>query len=80
VIAIDRFGNAITNLIARGGGTVEVGDVRLPIVRTYSEVPCETLCAVAGSTGLIEIAARDGHGAQVARLQRGSRAVLRPGR
>jgi S-adenosylmethionine hydrolase len=76
VIAIDRFGNAITNLIARGGGTVEVDDLRLPIVRTYSEVPSGTLCAVGGSTGLIEIAVRDGHGAEAARLRRGSRVVL----
>jgi S-adenosylmethionine hydrolase len=53
-----------------------VDDLRLPIVRTYSEVPSGTLCAVGGSTGLIEIAVRDGHGAEAARLRRGSRVVL----
>jgi hypothetical protein len=80
VIAIDRFGNAITNLIARGGGAVEAGGRRLPIVRTYAEVPVGALCAVAGSTGLIEISARDGHGARAAGLHRGSAVVLHPER
>ncbi len=78
VIAIDRFGNAITNLIARPASVVAVGGHRLRLVRTYSEVPSGSLCAVAGSTGLIEIAARDGHGADAAGLRRGSRVVLNP--
>jgi len=78
VIAIDRFGNAITNLIARAAGDVEAGGRRLPLVHTYSEVPSGALCAVAGSTGLIEIAARDGHGADAAGLRRGSPVVLHP--
>ena len=76
VIAIDRFGNAITNIIARSAGTVDAGGRRVPLVRTYSEVPSGALCAVAGSTGLLEIAARDGRGASVAGLHRGSAVVL----
>lgn len=80
VIAIDRFGNAITNLIARPASTVVVGSHRLPLARTYSEVPSGALCAVAGSTGLIEIAVRDGHGADAAGLRRGSLVVLQPPR
>jgi S-adenosylmethionine hydrolase len=78
VIAIDRFGNAITNLIARPGASVEVGGRMLPLVRTYSEVPSGALCAVSGSTGLIEVSARDGRGADAAGLSRGSRVVLHP--
>ena len=78
VIAIDRFGNAITNLIARPGASVEVGERRLQLVRTYTDVASGSLCALAGSTGLIEISVRDGSGAQSAALQRGSRVVLHP--
>jgi hypothetical protein len=33
---------------------------------------------VAGSTGLVEIAARDGNGAATAGLVRGSRVILHP--
>jgi hypothetical protein len=80
VIAVDRFGNAITNLIARPRGAVEVGGRLIPVVRTYSDVPSGQLCALAGSTGLIEIALRDGHGAKAAGLARGSKVVLVIGR
>jgi S-adenosylmethionine hydrolase len=79
VIAIDRFGNAITNLIARPGATVEIGGHRLGLVRTYTDVPSGSLCALPGSTGLIEISARDARGAQLAGLRRGSHVVLHPG-
>jgi hypothetical protein len=78
VIAIDRFGNAITNLIARPGATLEANGRALDLVRTYADVPTGSLCAVAGSTGLVEIAARDGSGAASAGLARGSRVVLHP--
>jgi hypothetical protein len=78
VIAVDRFGNAITNLIARPGWMVEAGAARLPLVRAYADVPSGALCAVAGSTGLIEIALRNGDGARAAGLERGSRVALVP--
>jgi hypothetical protein len=78
VIAVDRFGNAITNLIARPGWMVEAGAARLPLVRAYSDVPSGALCAVAGSAGLVEIALRNGDGARAAGLERGSRVVLVP--
>lgn len=78
VIAIDRFGNAITNLIARPGSVIVAEGRRLPLVRTYSDVPSGALCAVTGSTGLVEIAARDGRGADSAGLLRGSAVMLLP--
>jgi S-adenosylmethionine hydrolase len=78
VIAIDRFGNAITNLIARPGATLQANGRVLHLMRTYADVPSGSLCAVAGSTGLVEIAARDGSGALTAGLARGSRVVLIP--
>lgn len=76
VIAIDRFGNAITNLVSRPNAQVEVGNRRLRVVRTYADVASGTLCALAGSTGLIEIAMRDGSGASAAGLRRGSKVSL----
>ncbi|HVT37793.1 MAG TPA: SAM-dependent chlorinase/fluorinase [Gemmatimonadaceae bacterium] len=80
VIAIDRFGNAITNLIARPGASVDVSGRLLPLVRTYADVPSGSLCALISSTGLIEVSVRDGNGAQAAGLHRGSRVILHPSR
>lgn len=77
VIAIDRFGNAITNLIAPRGGTVEIASRRLPIQRTYTEVAVGAPVAVIGSTGFVEIAVRNGSAAGVLSLQRCERATLR---
>ncbi len=78
VIAVDKFGNAITNIIARSGSWVQLGGRVIPLSRTYADVPVGTLCAVVGSTGLVEIAVRDGSGAAAAGLQRGSALVLFP--
>ena len=80
VITVDRFGNAITNLIAPHGGLVEVGSLRLPVLRTYADAGAGTPLALAGSNGLIEIAVRDGSAAQSLGLTRGARVVLRPAR
>jgi S-adenosylmethionine hydrolase len=72
VIIVDRFGNAVTNLVGMRGGTVEVGAVRIAVRRTYAEVDPGELVAVVGSTGFIEIAARDGNAAAMLNLSRGS--------
>ena len=77
VIIVDRFGNAVTNLVGLRAQSVEVNGMALPLRRSYAEVgPGEPL-AVVGSTGLIEIAVRDGNGAKALGLDRGSRVVLR---
>lgn len=76
VIAIDRFGNAITNLVSRPHAAVEIGTRRIPVVKSYASVASGTLCAIVGSTGLIEIAVRDGNGASAAGLKRGSKVIL----
>jgi S-adenosylmethionine hydrolase len=78
VITIDRFGNAITNLMALRGGTVEVDGTVLPIARTYGDVSAGRMVALTGSSGLIEIAVRDGSAATTLGLHRGSAVVLRP--
>jgi S-adenosylmethionine hydrolase len=63
VIAIDRFGNAITNLESSESSTVSVGGMTVPVVRTFADVKPGEVCALVGSAGLLEIAVRDGHAA-----------------
>jgi hypothetical protein len=77
VIAVDRFGNAITNLVAVRGGVLEVGFTTLAVQHTYGDVAPGTALAVVGSTGLIEIAVRDGSAAAMLHLARGSAVTLR---
>jgi S-adenosyl-L-methionine hydrolase (adenosine-forming) len=78
VITIDRFGNAITNLLGLRAQSVEVNGTVLPLRRSYADVAEGEPVALVGSTGLIEIAVRDGSGAAAMGLQRGSVVVLRP--
>jgi S-adenosylmethionine hydrolase len=78
VIAIDRFGNAVTNLMARRGGVVLVGDRRLPLSRTYGEAERGAPMALVGSSGLVEIALREGNAALKLGLTRGAEVVLLP--
>ena len=78
VITIDRFGNAVTNLMARRGGVLAVGAHRLPLARTYADVEPGALVALVGSSGLVEIARRDGSAAEHLALARGSEVVLLP--
>jgi S-adenosylmethionine hydrolase len=80
VIVIDRFGNAMTNLVGMRGGTIEVGAAAIAVRRTYSEVATGELVAVVGSTGFIEIAARDGNAAALLGLSRGSAVTLKTSR
>lgn len=77
VISIDRFGNAITNLVGLRTGTVEAAGLSLSLRRTYGEAPVGAPIAIVGSSGLIELAVRDGNAARVLRLTRGSAVVYR---
>jgi S-adenosylmethionine hydrolase len=79
VIVIDRFGNAITNLVGRRDMVVEVGGLEIPLVRAYSDVEPGSPLALVGSNGLIEIAVRDGSAATELRLGRGDQ-ILTMGR
>jgi S-adenosylmethionine hydrolase len=78
VIAIDRFGNAVTNLMAWRGGVVKVADRRLALARAYGDVERGTPIALVGSSGLVEIALREGHAARELGLTRGTEVVLLP--
>jgi len=77
VIAIDRFGNVITNIVAHHAGTVRVGDHEVPVHRSYSEVGRGELVAVVGSSGLLEIAVRDGNAAELHGISRGTTVYAR---
>ena len=78
VISVDRFGNAITNCLGVRGGTVEAGGAVLRVARTYAQAEPGALVAVCGSTGLIEVAVRDGSAARELGLARGSPIVYHP--
>ncbi len=63
VLRVDRFGNLITNIdralldALQGPLAVEVSGRPVPhVVATYAEAPARALCALVGSSGLLEIA------------------------
>lgn len=76
VIAIDRFGNAITNLAGVHAADVRVAGTTLRLCRTYAELADGEVGAIVGSSGLIEIALRDGRAADVLGLARGTAVSL----
>lgn len=78
VIAIDRFGNLVTNLVSTGDHIVEFARRRLQLRATYRDVAPGTLVALVGSSGLVEIALRDGHAAQSLGAEVGAPVTLRP--
>lgn len=79
VIAVDRFGNAITNLLSRSGGDLTVAGRTLAVRRVYADVAPGAPLALVGSNGLLEIAVRDGNAAQQLGIRRGEPVVLRTG-
>jgi S-adenosylmethionine hydrolase len=80
VLTFDRFGNAVTNLVpARPlplGATVETMGQVIPLVRTYGDVPPGAPLALVGSSGLVEVAVRNGSAAGRFGMARGQRVVL----
>ena len=78
VITVDRFGNAVTNLLAMRGGQVRVNGLTLALRRTYADAAEGEPLALVGSSGLVEIAVRDGSAAEKLGLRRGSEVVLLP--
>ena len=79
VIAVDRFGNAVTNLVGirAGNATIAVAGRELAVHRTYADLARGAQGAVVGSTGLIEIVQREGNAADTLRIARGTRVILR---
>ena len=52
VIIVDRFGNAVTNLVALHGGAVEVANRSIAVRRTYAEVAPEYAGRGGGVVGI----------------------------
>ena len=77
VLTIDRFGNAVTNLVGMRGASVVAEGRELPLKRTYSDLDPGQAGAIVGSTGLIEIVVREGRASDLLSLARGSRVWLR---
>ena len=91
IIAVDRFGNAITNISERDLGTlknrstretgayaVSVKGFRLDrLNRTYAESAHGDVLALIGSTGWLEIAINGGDAAATLALSKGERVVVR---
>lgn len=67
IVAVDRFGNLISNIPAdelAPGGRVEVAGRRLRLERTYGSVEPGRLLALVNSSDRLEIAVRDGSAAR----------------
>lgn len=80
VLTIDRFGNAITNLMPAPGAQphhVTVGMNALRVVRTYADAESGEAVALVGSSGWLELAVRDGHAASSLGLRRGDHVEVR---
>lgn len=82
VIHVDRFGNAITNVLREillkqgpaGKWTTSAGKTVIDSIRqTYGRVPVGEALAVTGSSGLIEIAVNQGNAASELGLRPGTR-------
>jgi S-adenosylmethionine hydrolase len=80
VITVDRFGNAVTNLLAMRGGEIVIDGLALSVRRTYADASPGEPTALVGSSGLVEIAVRDGNAAELLGLRRGTGVVLRSAR
>lgn len=82
VIHVDHFGNATTNLSIDAMRALRKPQVRVttcdvgPLRRTYWDVEPGCALALVGSSGLLEIAVRDGSAAQALRLRVGDRVEL----
>jgi S-adenosylmethionine hydrolase len=73
ILHIDHFGNAITNVPAElladaAPRAIRVGRRAIPFARTYADVPQGKPLALIGSSGLLEIAIRNGHAARQLKL------------
>ena len=85
VLHVDRFGNLTTNLLeadlaALGeaeGLEVTLGELVLPLVRSYSDVESGAACALVGSSGRLEIAVHRGRADALPGAERGARVCVR---
>ena len=84
VIALDRFGNIVTNITAADllpfpmeSLSVSIGPVQIHgLASTYASVPVGAVTALLNSWGMLEIAVRNGSAAQQLGVPRGSAVVI----
>ena len=81
IVALDRFGNATTNLPGdwAEGSIVEIADRRIRVVRTYGDVSTGEAAALVDSEGRVEVAVRGGSAAEVLGVGPGTPVRLRSG-
>ncbi len=79
VVTVDRFGNAVTNLLGVRGGAVDVAGRTITVRRVYGDVAPGEPVALVGSSGLLEISVRDGSAAAVLGIGRGTPVTHRAG-
>lgn len=78
IIAIDRFGNAVTNIPGPAdGATLEVAGHTMVVRTTYAEAGPGEALGLTASNGFIEIAVRDGRAAEALALRRGLPVIVR---
>ena len=73
-IAPASFGPPVVERLARGADvlTVRIAGRRMPVVRTYGDLPIGGAGALAGSHGRLEVAVREGSAAARFRVRRGT--------
>ncbi|HLT67239.1 MAG TPA: SAM-dependent chlorinase/fluorinase [Microbacterium sp.] len=80
VVAIDRFGNLITDVpgawLSPGARVVIEGRDIGPLRRTYADVGPGQPLALVGSTGMLEISVRDGSAATMFDAARGTPVII----
>jgi S-adenosylmethionine hydrolase len=76
VVAVDRFGNLITNVpgdwVAASAHVTVAGRDVGPLRRTYADAPPGGVLALVGSTGFVEISVHGGNAAQELAAGRGT--------
>ncbi len=80
VVTVDRFGNALTNLLEPplpGAFEVNVAGRRVPLLGTYADAAPGDIFALFGSFGSLEVATREGHVAALLGIGRGAVVELR---
>jgi S-adenosylmethionine hydrolase len=78
IIYIDRFGNLVTNFKVENlrAAELKIKNVAMPLNTTYGDVNEGEFVAYTGSSGLIEIAIRNGNARQVLNADYGTGAEL----
>jgi S-adenosylmethionine hydrolase len=77
IIHIDRFGNCVTNITRADKGLIVNGRTISEFRQFYGDGDDESLFAIRGSAGFIEISVNGGSAAKVLGVQRGDEVVVR---